>query len=79
MAQLLLTDGPYVLEHKPEQTDERPLMSGIQSRNYGLRLGLMAATATTMGFGLGFEHIGWLVGAALFAMDHAKISKSCTV
>ena len=55
-------------EHKPEQPAERPLMSSKQSRNYGLRLGLMAATATTMGFALGFEHIGWLVGAALFVM-----------
>jgi len=59
-------------EHKPEQPAERPLMSSKQSRNYGLRLGLMAATATTMGFALGFEHIGWLVGAALFVMRPRK-------
>ena len=59
-------------EHKPEQPAERPIMSSKQSLNYGLRLGLMAATATTVGFALGFEHIGWLVGAALFVMRPRK-------
>jgi hypothetical protein len=37
-------------EYKPEQPAERPSMSSKQSRNYGLRLGLMAAAATTTGF-----------------------------
>jgi len=66
-------------DHKPEQPAERPLMSSKQSRNYGLRLVLMAATATTVGFALGFEHIDWIVGAALFVMRPRKMSKSCAV
>ena len=59
-------------ESKLGQPREVPLKSSVQSRNYGLRLGLMAATATTMGFALGFDHIGWLVGAALFVMRPRK-------
>ena len=59
-------------ESKLGQPIEIPLMSSTQSRNYGLRLGLMAATATTIGFALGFDHIGWLVGAALFVMRPRK-------
>jgi hypothetical protein len=48
-------------------------MSSVQSRNYGLRVGLMAATtATTIGFALGFDPNGWLVGATLFVMRPRK-------
>ncbi len=59
-------------ESKPGQPPEILLMSRIQSRNYGLRLDLMAATANTICLALGFDHIGWLVGAALFVMRPYK-------
>ncbi len=47
---------------------ETPLMSYPQARDYGIRLGLTAAISTAIGFALGFDHIGWIVGAALFVM-----------
>jgi hypothetical protein len=60
------------IEHKPQQPSEIPLISRVQLRNYGLRLDLMAATATIIGFTLGFDLSGWLVGAALFVMRARK-------
>jgi len=49
-----------------------PLMSPVLARSYGIRLGLVAATATATGFLLGVEHIGWITGAALFVMRPSK-------
>lgn len=43
-------------------------MSVSQARNYGIRLGLAAATATGIGFISGVEHVGWITGATLFVM-----------
>jgi len=43
-------------------------MSSAQAKSYGLLLGSAAATA----FALGVEHIGWIVGAALFVVRHDR-------
>ena len=47
---------------------EIALMPSIQARNYGIRRGSTTAIATAIGFALGIEHIGWIVGAGLFVM-----------
>jgi Fusaric acid resistance protein-like len=53
---------------RPPARAEIALMNSIQARNYGIRLGSTAAIATAIGFALGIEHIGWIVGAGLFVM-----------
>jgi hypothetical protein len=45
-----------------------PLMSAAAARDYGLRLGLAAASAAAIGFAFDLEHVGWVVGATLFVM-----------
>lgn len=50
---------------RPPARAEIALMNSIQARNYGIRLGSTAAIATAIGFALGIEHIGWIVGAGL--------------
>jgi hypothetical protein len=45
-----------------------PLMSAAGARDYGLRLGLAAASAAAIGFAFAVEHVGWIVGATLFVM-----------
>jgi hypothetical protein len=55
-------------EYKHSTRPEINLMSREQSINYGLRLSLAAATATAIGFALGVQHVGWVVGTTLFVM-----------
>ena len=43
----------------------RSTLARDHARMYGFQLGLVAATATAVGFALGIEHIGWIAGAAL--------------
>jgi hypothetical protein len=47
-------------EHEPPaitRHENTLMMSRMQSRNYGIRLGLAVAMATATGFALGVEHI----------------------
>lgn len=62
-------------EHEPPVITRQEnilMMSRMQSRNYGIRLGLAATLATATGFVLGVEHIGWIAGATLFVMRPDK-------
>lgn len=52
---------PFSAPNRPP----RSTLSREQAGTYGLQLGLVAATATALGFALGVQHIGWIVGAAL--------------
>jgi hypothetical protein len=62
-------------EHKSSSEIHRENPSAMtisQWRNYGIRLGLAASLAATVGFALGVEHIGWIVGSLLFVMRPNK-------
>jgi hypothetical protein len=52
----------------PAATANPQLFSNVQAQNYGIRLGLTAAISTAIGFLLGVDHMGWIVGASLFVM-----------
>ncbi len=58
----------YEPPSRPPASAESSLFSNVQARNYGIKLGLTAAVSTAIGFALGVEHIGWIVGASLFVM-----------
>lgn len=55
-------------EFQAEEKPKTPLMGASQARSYGVLVGLTAATAATVGFVSGIEHVGWVTAAALFVM-----------
>lgn len=58
---IALVFPPFAAPNRPP----RKVFGRAQARMYGLQLGLVAATATAVGFALGVQHIGWIAGAAL--------------
>ena len=52
---------PFTAPNRPP----RSTLGRDEARRYGLQLGLVAATATAVGFAFGVQHIGWIAGAAL--------------
>ncbi len=53
-------------ERPAEKQAEQQLLPASIAKSYGLRYGLAGATAASLGFLLGVEHVGWITGAALF-------------
>jgi Fusaric acid resistance protein-like len=59
-------------ETEPTGRPQPVLMGKPQAREYGVRLGLAAAVATAIGFGIHTDHVGWIAGATLFVMRPAS-------
>jgi len=63
----------YVLSlfRKETQPPERPIPTPVPkaiASSYGIFYAVATLTAVTLAFGLGLEHVGWVVGATLFVM-----------